>query len=192
MEFEEMQVIWNEQKNEKMYAVDEETLHNYIRGKGRSVNRLMGFFEWTMIAVNLIVAIVLLVDAFVEKESPLMYIFPALYLGYTILATIRRTARQQGTQQFDETVLGELDRAIWQLDYLIRQSRWVVVWYILPLVVVFGITMLIKDQPLWGLGLAVFLLPFTYFGGRWEVNRLYMPKRERLAALREKLIEAAE
>ena len=85
MEYEEMQIIWNNQNNEKLYAINENALYSQIKRKGQSIDRKLTIFEEMMIAVNLIVGIVLIVDAIRGNELAVQYILPAMYLVYFVM-----------------------------------------------------------------------------------------------------------
>ncbi len=188
MEFEEMQVIWNSQNDEKLYAINEQALHDRIRRKGQSVNRLVGIFEWIMIVANLLVGVVLAVEAFYDQESLLYYVLPALYLAYGVFALVRRLTRRKAGERFAPTVLGELDKALWQINFLINQSRTIIVWYLLPIFLVASVYFLLNGKWLWALVLGLVIFPATFAGSRWEVNRYYVPKKRALESLRETLL----
>ena len=93
---------------------------------------------------------------------------------------------------FDESILGELDKAVWQSDYLIKQSRSMIFWYLLPALLVVNGTMILNGKPWTALLLTAVTLPVTYFGGRWEVNKFYLPKKRELEMLRETLLQVEE
>ncbi len=188
MEFEEMQVIWNSQNDEKLYAINEQALHDRIRRKGQSVNRLVGIFEWIMIVANLLVGVVLAVEAFYDQEPLLYYVLPALYLAYGVFALVRRLTRRKAGERFAPTVLGELDKALWQINFLINQSRTIIVWYLLPIFLVASVYFLLNGKWLWALVLGLVIFPATFAGSRWEVNRYYVPKKRALESLRETLL----
>ena len=57
MEFDEMKVIWDSQNNEKLYAINESTLFEQIKRKGRSVARMLNFFDVMMFGVNFAVTV---------------------------------------------------------------------------------------------------------------------------------------
>lgn len=187
MEFKEMQVIWNNQNNEKLYAINEETLYKQIKKKGRSVTRLLTFFEGVMIFVNLIVGIILIMDTAAENGSNYEYLLAALYLGFSVYAIFRRLARHKEEVHFAPTMLGELDKAIWQMNYLLKQGQSIIYWYLLPLVVVFSLTMFLDGKYLWGILFPLFLIPATYYGTRWEARKWHLPKKHDLETLREML-----
>jgi hypothetical protein len=187
MEFEEMQIIWNTQNDEKMYAINEAALYAQIRRKGHSIERKVTLVEAIMVGANLIAGVILILDALGEIIQMDQVIMAALYLAYSVVALARRLTRRTEVVRFDHTLLGELEKAIWNTDYLIRQSKSMILWYLLPLLLVFSFLSLFNGKLLLAAGLMLILLPATYFGGRWEISRFYLPKKRSLEALRETL-----
>ncbi len=187
MEFEELQTIWNSQNDKNLYTIDEEALYARIQQKSKSVNHKLNVYEGLMFLGNLIIGIVLFIDAFLGNGQPYEYVLPALYIIFSISILILRKVRQKEEVQFDHTIMGELDKAIWQIDHLIKRGRSMMIWYILPLTLVLTITLLLNSKPLWALGMLVILIPFSYYGGRWEINKWYMPKKRELESLRTEL-----
>jgi hypothetical protein len=189
MEFEEMQIIWNRQKDARLFAIDEDALYRYIQGKSRSTGRWLRLVEWMMIAVNLIAGILLAADAIRDGGPILLYAIAAMYLAYSVVGVFRRLSRRSQEVQFEDTMLGELDKGIWRIDYLIRQGHSLILWYLLPLLVVATAVFLLNGKLLLALAMLL-LLPLTYFGGRWETERWHRPKKQSLEALRETLLAA--
>jgi len=186
--FEEMQSIWESQHDEKLFAVDDTALHAYIKRKGRTTRSLLELFEWIMIALNLLVGVALAVDLLRDNGSGYRLILPVTYLTFSAYALLRRLKRQANEVRFKPTLLGELDKAIWQIDYLIRQGQTMMTWYVLPLVLALSITVFYNQKSLWTLAPTLALIPLCYFGIRWEINKWHLPKKRDLEALREKLI----
>ncbi|MCO5188479.1 MAG: SoxR reducing system RseC family protein [Anaerolineae bacterium] len=87
-------------------------------------------------------------------------------------------------------MVGDLDKAIWQIDYLIRQTRAMLIWYLIPLLVFIILVLGWGNGSLWAALLALVVIPLAYFGGRWEVNKFYLPKKRSLESLRATLLEA--
>lgn len=187
MEFDEMKVIWDTQKNEKLYVINEEALYGQIRRKSRSVNRMMQIVEWIMIAVNLLVGIVLVADAVLDNEPAYAYSFPALYFLYFGVAVYAQQRRKQAEHGFAPTLIGELDKALWQVNHLIHQSRRMILWYLLPIVAVGSLLTWLNGKPMWTLAM-ILLLPATYFASGWEINKFYLPKKRSLESLRETIL----
>jgi hypothetical protein len=188
MNFEEMQSVWKSQNDEKLFAVDERALHAYIKRKGRKIRNLLELFEWIMIVLNLLVGITLILDLLRDNESGYQLVLPAAYLTFSAYGLLRRLKRRAKEVQFQPTLAGELDKAIWQIDYLIRQGRTMITWYVLPLALVLSLTLFYSQKPLWVLIPTWGMIPICYFGVRWEINKWYLPKKRDLELLREKLI----
>ncbi len=186
-EFEEMQIVWDRQNDQKLYAINEAALHTQIKRKSQSIERKLALVELIMIAVNFIVGVILLIDSIRDGDQRLIFLFPALYLGYSAFAIFRRVARRKEEVHFEPTMLGDLDKAIWRINYLIRQGRWMMAWYLLPLMLAFTVFALINDRVWWALALILVVTPATYLAGRWETGKFYLPKKRDLESLREKL-----
>ncbi len=191
MELEEMQVIWNEQNNEKMYAINEEALYGYIKGKGRSVKHWLELLEWMMIAVNLVLGILLTLDTVQDSGPVYQYVLSGMYIAYALFSVFWRLARKREEVHFPETMLGELDKAIWRIDYLIQQGRSIINWYLLPLLIVASLVMVLNQKPVLALVLLLVVLPGGYLGARWEVRKFHLPKKRSLEALRETLTSSS-
>jgi hypothetical protein len=141
-----------------------------------------------MIAANLLVGIILLVEALGGNGLLYPFVLPAMYLTYAADAFVRRQARRKELVRFEHTILGELDKAIWQVDHHVKQVRSMMLWYVLPLMLVFAVILFLSHKPLWALAIALFMIPASALGNRWEIDRLYLPKKHDLEALRDELI----
>lgn len=190
MEFEDMQIIWNEQNDEKLFVLDEAAVHAGIQRKGNKVNKMLGFVDWVMMGINFLVAIWLTVDAVRDGGPNFQYGIAALYLVYAVVTLYRRLARRRDQVQFPDTMLGDLEKAIWQSEYLIRQGNGLILWYLLPLMGAVALLTYLDDGALWGLGLALVVLPATYFATRWEMRKFHLPRKRELEALRKTLLAA--
>jgi hypothetical protein len=188
MDFEDIQNLWNNQNDENLFAINQDALYATIRRKSKNIRRLVELLEWVMIGVNLVVGLSLLSDLFQDDTPGYPWLIPAVYLAFSLFALIRRLRRRQQETHFTPTLLGELDKALSQLDYLIRQGRTITLWYVLPLGLVLGIAALFNPK-LWPVfALFLFILPASYFGTRWEINKWYLPKQRALEALRAQLL----
>lgn len=189
MDFEELQVIWNSQNNEKMYVVNEGALHDYIKRKGRSINHTVNFFELILVSVNLFVGIWLTVESLDNNPWSNQLILAVFYLAFAVYGFIRRLVRRNEEKPFDSTILGELDRSLWRIDYLMQQGRFMLNWFLVPLTVMLGIMSLFDNRILLAFGMMVVVVIATYFGYRWEVRKIHQPKKRNLETLREKLTD---
>ncbi len=189
-EFEDMKIIWDSQNEEKLYAINESALYAQIKRKGKSVTRTLQRFEVIMVAANLAVGIGLIAVTFMKNAAAYEYATPAVYLAYAILALVWRHTRRQEDVSFEETMLGELDKAIWQINYLIKRSRELILWYLLPLALLIGGMMLYEGKPLFALAIIAVMGLAGLVTDRWEIKRCYLPKKHSLESLRAKLVAA--
>jgi len=121
MNFEKLQVIWNSQSNENKYTINESTLHNYIKRKGKSINYKVNIQEFVLIGVNLSVGMQLVIGALHAGIRSPQSILAVFYLALAVYGLVRRLGRRKKEKPFDHTMLGELDKAIWRIDYLMQQ-----------------------------------------------------------------------
>lgn len=193
MEFNELQALWNQQDEQNLYQINLDALYDKIQRKGRSINRTINFLEAIMIGVNFIAGIILVVDAFTDQEHISQYFLAAFYIAFSCVALGRRlTRRRQEQLHFEPTIRGELDKAIWQMEYIIQQINYLMRWYVFPLIIAFAINSYFDDKPPWFWGFILFWAIFTYYGGRWEINKFHRPKKEALIALRQELITLSD
>ena len=188
MDFEELKVIWDSQENEKMYAINEAALHTYIKKNLKSVTNTLKFFETVIVAVNLLVGIWLLIESLDNNFPSPQLILAVFYFGFGVYALVRVFKRKEAEKPFEKTVVGEVDRAIWRIDYLMAEGKRMINWYLVPLILVLGV-MAIFDTRLWiTVALMLVTTVSTYYGYRWEFNKIHLPRKQNLNALREKLV----
>ncbi len=84
-------------------------------------------------------------------------------------------------------MVGELDKAIWRIEYLMQHSLNVILWYLLPLVLIIGIMAVFDTRLILTFGMLTVVTVASYFGHRWEFNKFHLPNKRNLEALREKL-----
>jgi positive regulator of sigma E activity len=189
MDFEELQVIWNNQNNEKMYAINEDALYTYNKKKGISIGRMVNIFEFILIAVNLFVGIWLTIESMDNNPLSNQFILAIFYLAFAVYGLIRRFMRRNEEKPFAHTIVGELDKAIWRIDYLMQRSRNTIFWYLLPLVLIFAVMALFDNRLIWVTGMLLVVTVATYFTDRWEFNKFHLPNKRNLESLREKLTD---
>jgi len=188
MDFEELQVIWNNQTNEKMYAINEDALHAYIKRKGQSILHTLNLFEFILIGVNLLVGIWLTIESLDNNNPSSQSILAVFYLAFAVFSFIRRLIRRNEEKPFNQTIVGELDKAIWRVDYLMRQGKNAIIWYLIPLAAILGVMSFLDTRRLlWAFGLMVVTIVAAYFESQWENKKIHLPNKRNLQALREKL-----
>lgn len=190
MELEDIKVIWDSQNEEKLYALNESALYKQIRREGKSICRWLQHFEMLMIGVNVLVAVILAAVEFLNGDDLYGYLLPGVYLAYAVLATIWRQTRRQKDSLFEQTMMGELNKTIWQANYLIERSRGLIWWYLLPLIILIAGQMLYKGQPLFTLAFILVMGGASILAARWEIKKKYLPQKQFLESLRATLLTA--
>ena len=189
MEIEELQKIWNEQKGETMYAINENALHQSITRKKDVASRRMSIVEISLMVINSITGVILLVDAIMDKESLWDYAFSVIMLLTVLFLAIFRKNRLKQERTFDRSMLGELDHAMNNANSMIRIATLMIQYYLLPIGVFSIVKMSIQGASLekWILVIGAYSLAFilVYF----ERKVCHIPRKQKLIKLREKLYE---
>ena len=160
MEFEEMQKIWDSQNQQTVYAINEDVLHKQIGRKSRDAGKQLIFFEWIMIISIIVVSILLLVDGdgLGERVMAGAILLIPIYLLFT------RQQRRREEKQFEPSVIGELDKAIWQTDYLMNKLETILWWHILPFTVAMVITIYFQSRSVGAMLLVIAVMAASWWG----------------------------
>ena len=190
MEFEEMQKIWNEQKGETMYAIDESALHRSITKKKNNISRKVSIVELSLMAINSAVAIFLLVDAIVDKEGLWDYA-GAVIMGLTVLFLyFFRKRRKNNENTFDRSILGELNHAIANSRSILQIATIMIYYYLIPTSIVSMGKMIYFGASIDKWLLIIGLYTLAFFLVRWEKRAIHIPRKNRLEALKKKIQES--
>lgn len=191
MEFEEMKRIWDMQRDEPLYAIDERTLHDRVIRKNAGIRRMASVSEWSLLFMAFGMALAMIVEGVLQNElyqlpQGVIFLLVAAYIYYD------RKQRLKYDGRSDRTLLGDLEQAIRTIDYHIRRQRRFVWWFLLPAVVAVLVSAPFtwSGKPWW-----LWLLALGAFGVSWwvvrlELRRTIAPRREDLEALRRMLLEA--
>ncbi len=188
MDFEQMQKIWNEQKGETMYAINETALHNSVKKKKYAASRRINHVEISLILINSVCTTVLLFRAFSDTHF-WNYLGAGLTLLTVVYILLSRHARKKTENTFDRSMLGELDQAIANTNAIVRFSRLMVLGYIIPLSIFIASKMIFLDAPLerWLTVGGLYFLAFLLV--EWERRKMHIPRKENLMRMKRKLEE---
>ena len=190
MDFEEMKVIWDTQNEEPLYAFDEAALHQSVRKKARGFKRLVVFFEAVMMVVALGGSVLYVIEPLRDGQDYHRFVSAAIFLAaatHFFIGIRRRWQRETG---FDQSLLRDLNKALWQVDYHISRSRAIRWWFIFPCVLGISIDFVFRldFRLVWIWLLFLLLMAVATWGIEKEIRCLYLPKKRRLEALRDKLV----
>lgn len=188
MEFDEIKKIWNEQKGENMYVIDEQTMHSTVLKNKSNASSKMDMVEIGVGLINATVAVILFIDA-LDDPHKWDFLGSAMLMATVGYIIYFRWKRKMGEKQFDQSILGALDHAIMNVKHLIRFSYLMIVGYLVPFTIFNASKMLDRGASLekWLLVFGLYALAFVLI--TWESRRFHQPKKRKLERLREKLVE---
>ncbi|MEO9870998.1 hypothetical protein [Ekhidna sp.] len=188
MEFEEMQKIWDEQKGETMYAINEMALHKSVTRKKNAASKRINKVEIGLVLVNGFCSGLLFIDA-LDDPHYWDFIGSAMMLGTVIYMLFLRRRRKKAENTFDRNMIGELDHAIANTNSIIHVSRMMIIGYLIPFSIFYIGKMISLGAPLdkWLLIGGMYLLAFILI--QWERKSMHLPRKEHLLALKRKLME---
>jgi sterol desaturase/sphingolipid hydroxylase (fatty acid hydroxylase superfamily) len=189
MELEELQKIWNEQKGENMYAINESSLHNSILKKKNLASRRMNTVEIGLMSINATTGIIILIDAMMDQEGIWDYLLGLIMLLTVIFLAFFRQKRLRKEKVFDRTMLGELDHAIANSNSIVQITTMMIYYYLIPLCTYTSIKMFVFGASLekWLLVVGAYVVAF--FIVYYERRVYHIPRKEKLINLRNKLCE---
>ena len=189
MEFEEMQVIWDSQREQEMYAIDVDAMHRKIKRKARKVERDMNLNEIGLMVICVFTSLDLLRDPVIEQTDYHQIFGSVVMLCVAAWMLMKRLARLKMRSQFDSTLTGDLDRAIAESQAQLTLGRTFHLWFLLPAASIMLVSILAKSEnqrPGIVLGQCfcfALALGVVHLGIRWK----QVPEQRNLQALRDKL-----
>lgn len=185
IEFEELQKIWNEQKGETMYVINETSLHNSVTRKKNAAGRRINRAEIRVSLINALAAIILFVIAI--TGHPLIFSSFAIMAASVVYIFYFRKKRKKAENTFDRSVLGELDQAIANTNYIIRFNYFILI-YLISFALVSISQMIVRKDSLLEWFIMGGALLLSYFMVQREQKVCNLPRKKQLLALREKLM----
>ena len=188
MEFEEMQKIWDEQNQRPLYAINEDALRRRIHVKSRMASLKSNVNEIALIIISIITFAIIM---FKNIGTDNIYAYPPVIvlLLTSVYVYIGRIKRKKKERQFDRTMLGELDHALYNLDYEVRRARTFPLWYLIPVSIPAMLNMYMNDASTfkWVVVIGAFIL--SYFVVWLGLTKMQEPQKRKLEKLREKMLK---
>lgn len=186
MEFEEMKKIWDTQKEEYVFTINQSAMHNHIVRKQRQGLHITNISEWLMIVVNILVPVYVVTTTVSSGSKNVSLIILSGWLILTAAYVINgRVKRISGSSRFDRSLNGDLQFAVEVARYQVRLAA-LGRWNIVPIGVLTVSGLIEAEKPVWiAAGVVVVLLLANYVAG-WESN-IYKSRLLELEGLRKKL-----
>jgi len=189
MEFEEMQKIWDTQNDQPLYVINEASLHKRIMAKRNQARFKSNITDIGLIIIALGTATILVTTG---SGSVYSYLSAAVLALIAVYVFVERLRRQRRANQFDRSMLGDLDEAISNVSYEAFRAKNFVWWFLLPTVIPAFLNMSQSDAPLWKWFVVPIAFVLAFALTRWELNKVHQPKKRGLQALRKKLMEEVD
>lgn len=192
MNFEQMKVIWDAQDQKPLYAVDETALHASIRRGSRKFRNVIVCSHVSIVGTWVALAALYLVTPLMAGEDLYRLVPAAVLLALAAGQVVALARRRRGEADFDESIRGDLDRAIWRIDHDIGWARSLRRRYVPLFLVAISIDLVLRLTP----GIAVIwagtvaLVAGASWALDWEIRSVYLPKKRRYETIRAKLVES--
>lgn len=198
MKFEELQSLWNCQDNEPKSRLDTQAVLDTVRRRSNKLAVEASLFEMILMGSLIFVGLVSLKDPLLQGHDMHQIATAVLCFGSAAFIWRGRHIRRTLEVQFDDSLLGCIEKSIAQLNYKASQMRGYLWFCIVPLSVSLGLGYFQANpaKTFWFfiliIPLFVFMMALSYFVMRWENNRFSLPQLAELEAQRAKLLEAEE
>ena len=193
MDFEEMKMIWDTQNNEPLYAVNERALHQSVRRKSRRFKQLVVFFEF-VVCLNIFgLGAFYAVTTLLRGQQYERLASAAILLATAAYFVVGITYRRRREAEFESTLLGDIDNALWQVRNHVsraRALRWSLIVPCSLAVAIDWIFPLGEFRQGWLFLLFFLLMATSAWGIEYEIRCWYLPRQRNLEALRNTLVES--
>ena len=183
MKFEILKKVWDQQNNESMFVINENTMQNIILRNKQTASKTIDKLEIFISIINSIVAVILFIKALNDTHywnfaGSGMMIATVIYIQYF------RQKRKKSENKFDRTLLGEIDHAISNTKHTIQFNWLMIVGYLLPFTIFYSVKMFATGASVekWLFILGMYALSFLLL---YLVQRkYYLPQKANLLHLR--------
>ena len=123
MNLDELKVIWDSQEKEPIYTLDRDAVHKGIKSEGKAAQFCLNMFEYMSLLILFVLGIAVGSEPLFEGHDHHQYIDAVIYLtaGTYLAVALRR--RKQGEKRFDDSMIGDLDRAIFHVEVQNQRYR---------------------------------------------------------------------
>jgi len=191
MNFEDMQTIWDTQKNEKLYAFDQGALQRIVDKDSRAITRDLKCLELAAIAALIGIGIVTLIDTFFNGDEYFQLVGVGIEFVAAGILWLRRRQRESSLTSESTGLIGDLDIAIKRVQATIQRGRELALFFSIFAFYGAGIRMIIYDwrASLVKLALAALCAIFVFIAIKLDEKRTSLPRLKNLESLRAKLLE---
>jgi hypothetical protein len=185
MQFEELQKVWDQQKQQAMYVLNEEALQQQIRRKGNKISRYISINEFGLLLISILTVGFLALTSEHRTYTLLVAIAMGSSCAYMMWGRYRRLKRKQQAR----SVLEELEYTIDNSNYYIRFAQTLFWWFMLPITGAMLYRLLSAEAGIFKWFLMIGSLALAFLLVRLELRYKHLPRKQSLEKLKEKLLE---
>ena len=193
MDYDDIQVIWNDQDAKTFYGFDPEAFEKRVIKKSEGIRQRFSFTELTLATIFAVTGVLSISEPLLENKDHIQYLTGGLYLLVATAVTIHWRQRSS-LPRFDGSLLQIIDCMIGQVQSHVRFLRWSWLWLGTPYALVVGLSFAVQGagKPGWLWLLALAGLPASMWMTLRDIPRRHLPEIAELEALRTTLSEANE
>lgn len=192
MNFEDMQLVWDTQKERRLFAFDQAAMERVVARESRAIRLDLKTLELTFIVVGVVLAVIATLDTLLQRGEYFQLFGAAVGLmaaGWVWRRRKQRAASEAAARR--PGLAGEIELALSRARAAIQRSRDFAIYF--TVMFIFGISIRIAIYGLTSsttkLILALVGICFLNATLAWERNRLHRPRLKNLETLRAKLDE---
>ncbi len=193
MDYNDIQLIWDEQNAKTLYAFNEEAFEAEVIEKHESLRRRFSFCELTLALIFGCTGALTISEPLLENTDHFQYFTGSLYLLVSVAIGIH-WKRRQSLVEFDRSLVQIVDGMIEQIESHIRFLSWAWLWLALPYAIVVGLAFILHGdgKPAWLWFLSLLGLPLSLWMTLRDIPRIHRPKIAELHHFKKTLLEADE
>ena len=203
MKIEDLRVIWDQQNEQPLYVLDQDALNASIRKRTTGIDQSVGIFEYVMMGVLFFVAAMAAGKRLLtSKELDWLdwtTVVLTIMVAVVAIVSLARARRRRLTQEvdFESSIVGDVDKAISQLDYLFARFKTFHHWFALPMALIlvlrltkteFRFSDLAGTTTIQVIAMYALSMLICYSSIWFEKKCLSLPEKKSLLAIREKLV----
>ena len=191
MDFDQLKIIWDEQRAERLYAFDEAAFQRQIAERCKTTRKRSDCSDAGLIAIYLLVGLALFAQPLVSGSGYHKLFGSVVFLGLAAYVWLRRKSQLKRESRFDESISGLLARALARQRSHVRLMRSMVVWVGLPYTLFVGVNFYFQDfgQSLWWFASMLLPVPLMYLVVHYGLRSKELPRLRELESLHAKFSE---
>lgn len=193
MNFEEMQLVWDTQKERRLFAFDQAAMERVVAREARAIRLDLKTLELSFIVVVVVLAVGATLDTLLQRGEYFQLFGAAVGLtaaGWVWRRRTQRANREEAARR-QAGLAGEIELALVRVRAALQASRDMAIYFTITILLGVGVRIAIYDFASSETKLILGLVGIVFLNTTlaWERNHIHRPRLQNLEALRAKLDE---